>query len=177
MAILFLFSNSQAQPIEKVINQVSFEKAVDDVCNYNKNYCFILKDKNINSYLRKYYKTGLYTIAYIESKFKYKQGFYNKNDISIFQINTYYWNREQLNKLNVKYSYNQIKHNNYAAAYTALRIWLVNISRYIYVYRKYPKSLAEYIALYHRVENIDRHYTRKARKVVYKFLNLAQGEK
>jgi len=170
--LLFLFIISFSFSKEITLTDRDFDKAILDICHSNQSYCKILTDKQINSYLRKYYKIVLYTIAHVESNFKYKQGKYDKDDISYFQINKRVWNRKELKKYNINYSYYEIQYDIRKASEVALRIWLINIAHYINTYHKYPKSLAEYIALYHKPTKISKNYVQKVRKVVYKYLSL-----
>ena len=169
--ILFIFTVSKAEKnLNQYVKDIDFDRAIIDICIANEIYCRVLTDKRINSYLRKYYKPALMSIAHIESNFKYKQGIYDKDDISYFQINKRVWNRKLLKKYNMNYPYWKIKHDLKVATIVALKIWLINISQYIIKTKKYPKSLPEYISLYHRVKKIDKYYKRKVRKVVYKYL-------
>lgn len=168
---LFTQSPAQQETVEQAINKLSIDKAVNDICEVDKQSCKILRDKNIYSYLKRYYKTGLYTIAYVESKFVYTQGIYDKDDVSFFQINKRIWTIRKLWNIGVYYTYDEIMHDVDKSSETALKIWLVNIARYVRIYKKHPRSLAEYISLYHRIDKIDKYYTKKVRKVVYTFLN------
>ena len=158
------FANEEVEKnIIKAINLVDFDKAVLDVCNFNYKYCEILTDEKVYYNLKGNYRLILYVISKVESNFKYKDGIYDKDDISYYQINKRIWNKELLKKLNVGYPYNVIKHDYYKSTEVALRIWLVNFSHRVLITKKLPKILPEFIHPYHKVNSVDVSYLEKVK--------------
>ena len=152
--------------ILKTIYQVDYDKAVNDVCKANKDLC-----KYIHEDFRKWYKRMLFSIAYAESKFKYIEGIYDKDDIGYFQINVRYWTRERARKyLNFDYFHrNLLKYNIRLQTELALRIMLYNIAVKI---RKdgYQKSIYHYTLLYHRLNHnqVPYSYKKSVQKILWR---------
>ncbi len=161
-----------------ILNQLSFDKAVEDVCSNNPQTCIVLKDKQIYRYLKKNFKPALLAIAYQESKFKYKYGKIDRNDRGYFQINIRHWSPRKIKKyFNIDTTIWSITHRPKQSAEIALRIWLYNVSIYILQHRRFPKNITEYISLYHSPARISRNYSRKVRKVVFRYINLFPDSK
>jgi len=176
------FKSHTAEYFVCVIDYIDIDTAINDICRiYGKSYCRILKDNRIYSYLKQYYKPALLTIADVEGKFIYKRGFYDKYDVSVFQINLRYYSILEMNRL-TRYRYNirsinDIIENEHIAGEVALRVWLINIVIHITKYNRFPKNLPEYISLYHNPSKVKRYYKYKVNKVVWKYINMFDENK
>ncbi len=99
MAFLMLILNSLAMSQEEAKQRIyfallviDFDDVVQNICEHSEEYiCNVLTDKRINSYLRRYWRPAMYSIAQQESRFIARIGKYDKNDVSHFQINMRYW--------------------------------------------------------------------------------------
>ncbi len=153
------------QEIVYAIETVNYDEAVNDVCYANDELCPIPDD------FKKWYKVMLFSIAYAESKFKYNEGLYDKNDIGYFQINIKIWNKENVEKyLNFDYYDPYIlKHDIELQTELALRILLYNIAVKI-KQDGYQKSIYHYTLLYNRLNyyHVPESYKRNIKKVLWR---------
>ena len=157
------------QKIVNAINSVNYDEAVNDICYANNDLCNIVR--GYKNDFRKWYKQMLFSIAYAESKFKYNEGLYDKDDIGYFQINTKIWTKEKAKKyLNFDY-YDEtiLKYDINLQANMALRILLYNIAVKIRQHGR-QKSIYKYTLLYHKLNHhvIPESYKNDIKKILWR---------
>lgn len=168
--------------------EINKEKILNTIDNYSNEVLFnayinviekLKKEKNTNA-LNKItekeiieiiaynYKNMLKAIASNESNFKYAIGLYDKNDLSVFQINVResLWNINELNKFTkMNVSKDKLIKNHYFAGKVALHILIYNIAIHANYHKYTPseKDLYTLIATYNNPINVDQTYINKAK--------------
>lgn len=171
LLISSLFANKEK--IYKEIDSISLDKFSEVYANVviqlesegNMNSVkFLMNRENMRTIMSNY-KEMLKTISYIESNFKYKIGFKNKNDVSYFQINiaSNIWNIDKLSVLTGKeITRDKLLEDIKLSSVVALHILIYNISIHAN-YNKYVPSLENMIAAYHNPTRVNYAYLEQAK--------------
>ncbi|WP_029523514.1 hypothetical protein [Persephonella sp. KM09-Lau-8] len=161
-------SQTKESKIREKIDKTNFDDAILDVCTGNPQLCKVVTNPKIYSFMKKNYKKALYTIAKIESGFRFKHGKRNKYDRGFFQINTKIWTPAKIEKhLGIKTTVWKITHNIQIQTEIALRIWIYNTAIYVLKNKKHPSNLTQYISLYHNPSKISLKYQKKVQKIIW----------
>lgn len=172
---LLLISSLFANKVEiyKEIDSISLSKFEDVYVNVLKKFeaegnsnaiKYLMERENMKTIILNY-KRMLKTISYIESNFKYKIGFQNKNDVSYFQINiaSHLWNVKKLSDLTGKeVTRDKLLDNIKFSSVVALHILIYNIGIHAN-YNKYNPSIENMIAAYHNPVKVNYYYLNQAK--------------
>lgn len=159
------------------VDKIDLDEAFNNVCTYLQSDCKEVKDL-LYKKLKKNdeYKKFLYYIALTETELRYRQGLYDKDDISFFQIN-YRNNFVRYLAKKYKKSKEELKYDTYTSGKIALSVFIMNSYYYIKT-NKVKKNLDDKILLctYHRPFKIEKNYYKKVSYIQdkYKFFYLKQ---
>lgn len=155
------------------VEKVSVMRSIDDVGRCNPELRPVVTDHRFIKFMSRWLKPMLISLAYAESKFKFKRGLYDRDDIGYFQINRRYWDVDNVREILCYHiSTEKAYYDPYIGAQVAARILIYNIAMYMRINGR-GHAVWRYALSYRNLSNDHPiSYIKNVQKILFKYDNM-----